>query len=107
MTARSEAARRPLQFINKTRLIVIAGTSGTGTRSTGGREGSLIGIQDLLRHRSEAGLDALEVGPLIGRGSFGRVYKGGLSLLSALLWSLPLAICCCVCFHYLKFCRRI
>ncbi|BDA40615.1 probable LIM domain-containing serine/threonine-protein ki at C-terminar half [Coccomyxa sp. Obi] len=52
------------------------GTPGTGTRSTGGREGSLLGIQDLLRHRSEAGLDALELGPLIGRGSFGRVYKG-------------------------------
>ncbi|CAL8467074.1 g6610 [Coccomyxa elongata] len=52
------------------------GTPGTGTRSTGGKEGSLSGIQDLLRHRSEAGLDALELGPLIGRGSFGRVYKG-------------------------------
>ena len=33
-------------------------------------------MRDLLRARSEAPLEALELGPLIGRGSFGRVYKG-------------------------------
>ena len=49
--------------------------TGTGTRSTG-RETSLVNMQDLLRQRAEAGLEALELGPLIGRGSFGRVYKG-------------------------------
>ncbi|KAK9916935.1 hypothetical protein WJX75_008980 [Coccomyxa subellipsoidea] len=51
------------------------GTPGTATRSAG-KENSLMGIQDLLRHRSEVGLEALELGPLVGRGSFGRVYKG-------------------------------
>lgn len=76
-----------MQFLDKTALLVVAGTPGTETRSTGGKEGSLIGIQDLLRHRSEAGLDALELGPLIGRGSFGRVYKGGHSPLCNVLWS--------------------
>ena len=33
-------------------------------------------MRDLLRARSEAPLEALELGPIIGRGSFGRVYKG-------------------------------
>ena len=33
-------------------------------------------MRDLLRARSELPLEALELGPLIGRGSFGRVYKG-------------------------------
>ena len=33
-------------------------------------------MRDLLRARSEAPLEALELGPIIGRGSFGRVYRG-------------------------------
>ena len=35
-------------------------------------------MRDLLRARSEAPLEALELGPIIGRGSFGRVYRGQL-----------------------------
>ncbi|KAK9794907.1 hypothetical protein WJX73_003974 [Symbiochloris irregularis] len=33
-------------------------------------------IAGLLRHRSSGGLAGVEVGPLLGRGSYGRVYKG-------------------------------
>lgn len=77
--------------------ILRGGCSGTwlsmrGVRAAGsttGHGGSLVGMQDLLRHRSEAGLEALELGPLIGRGSFGRVYKGArLQYLGH--------ICCCL-----------
>ncbi|CAK0735475.1 hypothetical protein CVIRNUC_000587 [Coccomyxa viridis] len=54
----------------------LSGPGGTpGTRGSG-RESSLMSMRDLLRARSEAPLEALELGPLIGRGSFGRVYKG-------------------------------
>jgi hypothetical protein len=62
------------------------GTPGTGTRSTG--DVSLLGMQDLLRHRAEVGLEQLELGPLIGRGSYGRVYKGAPSA-GLLLVSVP------------------
>lgn len=33
-------------------------------------------LQQLLRHRAADGLAGVEVGPLLGRGSYGRVYKG-------------------------------
>ncbi|CAL5225265.1 g8059 [Coccomyxa viridis] len=53
-----------------------SGPGGTpGTRGSG-RESSLMSMRDLLRARSEAPLEALELGPIIGRGSFGRVYRG-------------------------------
>lgn len=34
-------------------------------------------LASLLRNRSSGGLAGVEVGPLLGRGSYGRVYKGG------------------------------
>ena len=32
--------------------------------------------QHLLKMRLEGGLEGIEMGPILGRGSFGRVYKG-------------------------------
>lgn len=57
-------------------------------------ESSLLSIQDLLRHRSDTGLEALELGPLIGRGSFGRVYKGAIIIHWHALLLQPLSHTC-------------
>ena len=40
--------------------------------------------QHLLKMRLEGGLEGIEMGPILGRGSFGRVYKGVLTHLAAL-----------------------
>ncbi len=36
--------------------------------------------QHLLKMRLEGGLEGIEMGPILGRGSFGRVYKGTVPL---------------------------
>ena len=41
-----------------------------------GSEMGVLGLPDVLRQRAMAELGDLERGALIGRGSFGRVYKG-------------------------------
>ena len=53
-------------------------TSPTGTMDSGtlGSEMGVLGLPDVLRQRAMAELGDLERGALIGRGSFGRVYKG-------------------------------
>ena len=51
--------------------------SPTGTVDSGlGSEAGVLGLPDVLRQRAMAELGDLERGALIGRGSFGRVYKG-------------------------------
>ena len=36
--------------------------------------------QTLMKLRLEGGLDGIELGPVLGQGSFGRVYKGAVSI---------------------------
>ena len=56
------------------------GSGGDGTVRRPGTTGSTAidsnQLASLLRHRSSGGLAGVEVGPLLGRGSYGRVYKG-------------------------------
>ena len=42
--------------------------------------------QHLLKMRLQGGLEGVELGPILGRGSFGRVYKGAVAL-GSLAWS--------------------
>ena len=49
-------------------------------------------IASLLRNRSSGGLAGVEVGPLLGRGSYGRVYKGQCGACTAWLCCLTLGI---------------
>ncbi len=43
---------------------------------------TLDSLAELLRQRERATIGGLELGELLGRGSFGRVYKGGFRSLS-------------------------
>lgn len=42
-------------------------------------------ISNLVRDRQRASIGGLELGEMLGRGSFGKVYKGGVTLLLLLL----------------------
>lgn len=53
-----------------------ASPTGTMDSGTPGSEMGVLGLPDVLRQRAMAELGDLERGALIGRGSFGRVYKG-------------------------------
>ena len=53
-----------------------ASPTGTVDSGTMGSELGVLGLPDVLRQRAMAELGDLERGALIGRGSFGRVYKG-------------------------------
>ena len=41
--------------------------------------------QTLMKLRLEGGLDGIELGPVLGQGSFGRVYKGTPAAIPALI----------------------
>ena len=51
--------------------------------------------QHLLKMRLEGGLEGIEMGPILGRGSFGRVYKGTALLPSTCCHYIPRALPVC------------
>ena len=57
-----------------------------GDSNKANNRSTLDSLAELLRQRERATIGGLELGELLGRGSFGRVYKGG--MLPCLNWSI-------------------